>query len=270
MKKIVVTMMVAMMTTGFSLAGNVKVLKTEYMGADFNFQGAYVTVNVKLQASNVGSEECACFVLLKNGKWDGADMTIPKLSKLCKQMCVGEAELNPVSGAKTLDVPIAIALEREHMTGQDTSFYMKTFVVDFNKKAIIAQGEMIKFNPNTQEARDQMYSRAGEMAGSILGALFSGAGGSSNIPDGYKKCNECDGKGVYWLKDSDGLNDRQVNCRECRGKGYVEKDIWDMGEEQLHKTVKEGAKQVKGQQKKKQQSEDEDDGAGGLFDLFGF
>ena len=268
MKKVVFTMMLAMLAVGTSLSGNVKVLKTEYMGADFNFKGAYVTVNVKLQASDVASEECACFVLLKNEKWDGENITISKLSKLSKQMCVGEAELNPISSTRTLDIPIAITLEREHMTGQDTSFYMKTFVVDFKKKAIIAQGEMIKFNPNTKEARAQMYSRAGEIAGGLLGAFMSGGGGTS-IPEGCKKCPECDGKGVFWLKDSDGLNDRQVNCSNCRGKGYVEKDVWDMGEERLRKSVSNGAKQVKGQQKK-QQTESEDDGVGGLLDLFGF
>jgi hypothetical protein len=268
MKKLVVSLVAAMLTIGTCLAGNVKVLKTEYTGADYNLSGPLVTVNVKLQASNVASEECACFVLLKNDKWDDSNMTIPKLSKLCKQMCVGEAELSPVSSTKTIDVPIEIALERQHMTGKDTLFYMKTFVVDFTKEAIIAQGEMIKFSPNTEEARNQMYSRAGEMAGSLLGALFSGAGGGgSNIPEGYKKCNECDGKGVYWLRNSDGTNDRQVNCRECRGKGYVEKDIWDMGEDRLNKSISNDAKQMKGN-KKQQQTEDDD--AGGLFDLFGF
>lgn len=264
---------VALLFSFICWAGNVKVLNTEYKGAEFDLNGPFVKVNVKLQASNVSEEECACFVLVKNEKWNSENMTISQLSKLCKTMCVGEAELVPVSGNKTLDVAVNIPLEQKFMTGKDTAFYMKSFVVDFNKKAIIAQGNMIRFNPNTQEAREQMYGKTAELAGGILGALFSGGGGG-NIPEGSKKCSSCDGKGVVWLVGSDGTYDRQTNCSDCRGKGYVEKDFFDYGEERLHKSINEGAKQMKGaknqKQQKKQQSQEEDDGMGGLLDLFGF
>ena len=115
MKKQIITM-TALLMSGLSWAGNVKIVKTEYTGADFDFSGAYVTVNVKLQASNVAEGECGCFVLLKNERWDGENMTINKLSKLCDALCVGDAELEPVATSKIIDVPIDIMLERNRMT----------------------------------------------------------------------------------------------------------------------------------------------------------
>ncbi len=52
-------------------AGNVKVMKTKYVGADYDvMSGPYMTVNVKLLASHVASGECACFVLVNNEQWD--------------------------------------------------------------------------------------------------------------------------------------------------------------------------------------------------------
>ena len=56
MKKITVLMMVALMAAGMCLAGNVKVLKTEYAGMDVAEEGPYVTINVKMQVSNVKKE----------------------------------------------------------------------------------------------------------------------------------------------------------------------------------------------------------------------
>lgn len=255
MMKTIVLLFTVMLSANISWAGNVKVLKTEYTGADFNLNGAYVTVNVQLLASNVATEECACFVLVKNGLWDGKDMTITKLSKLCKTMCVGEAELEPVSVSKTLDIPIAIPLEREYMTGQDTVLYMKTFVVDFNKKAIVAQGEMIRFNPDTQETREQIYSRAGQIAGSLFGGLLSN---SRSDDSSYKTCPSCQGRG--YIQNPDHL------CSRCDGKGKVFKDIWDRGMDEYRESQKK-----QGSKNKKQQKEKEDSDIYGLFDsLFGF
>lgn len=263
--RIKVVIMMTMLSIGMGLAGNVKVVKTEYTGADFDFSGAYVTVNVKLQASNVAEGECGCFVLLKNERWDGENMTISKLSKLCDALCVGDAELEPVAASKTVDVPINIMLEQNRMTGNDTVLYMKTFVVDFNKKAIIAQGEMIRFNPDTQETRAQMIGKAAEIAGGLFGALLS-SGSDKNIPDGYKKCEACEGKGYE--------RGTSYKCEECNGKGYVEKDFWDYGEERLNKSISDDYDKLKsnGNNKNdKKSKEEQEDGLGNILDdLFGF
>lgn len=264
--RIKVVIMMTMLSIGMGLAGNVKIVKTEYTGADFDFSGAYVTVNVKLQASNVAEGECGCFVLLKNERWDGENMTISKLSKLCDALCVGDAELEPVAASKTVDVPISIMLEQSRMTGNDTVLYMKTFVVDFNKKAIIAQGEMIRFNPDTQETRAQMIGKAAEIAGGLFGALLS-SGSDKNIPDGYKKCEACEGKGYE--------RGTSYKCEECNGKGYVEKDFWDYGEERLHKSISDDYDKLKsnGNNNKnvKKSKNEEEDGFGNILDdLFGY
>lgn len=264
--RIKVVIMMTMLSIGMGLAGNVKVVKTEYTGADFDFSGAYVTVNVKLQASNVAEGECGCFVLLKNERWDGENMTISKLSKLCDALCVGDAELEPVAASKTVDVPINIMLEQNRMTGNDTVLYMKTFIVDFNKKAIIAQGEMIRFSPDTQETRAQMIGKAAEIAGGLFGALLS-SGSDKDIPDGYKKCEACEGKGYE--------RGTSFKCEDCNGKGYVEKDFWDYGEERLNKSISEDYDKLKNgdnnNKNDKKSKEEQEDGLGNILDdLFGF
>lgn len=264
--RIKVVIMMTMLSIGMGLAGNVKIVKTEYTGADFDFSGAYVTVNVKLQASNVAEGECGCFVLLKNERWDGENMTINKLSKLCDALCVGDAELEPVATSKIIDVPIDIMLERNRMTGNDTVLYMKTFIVDFNKKAIIAQGEMIRFSPDTQETRAQMIGKAAEIAGGLFGALLS-SGSDKDIPDGYKKCEACEGKGYE--------RGTSFKCENCNGKGYVEKDFWDYGEERLNKSISEDYDKLKNgdnnNKNDKKSKEEQEDGLGNILDdLFGF
>jgi hypothetical protein len=85
MKKIIAFMMVTLLTAGMCLAGNVKVLKTEYAGVDIDEDGPYVTINVQLQASNVKQEECSCIALLNNSKWNAENMTIAKLKTSAKQ-----------------------------------------------------------------------------------------------------------------------------------------------------------------------------------------
>ena len=266
--------MMFMLASSMCWAGNVKVMKTKYTGADYDLMsGPFMTVNVKLLASHVAKEECACFVLVNNEQWDGENMTIAKLSKLAKTMCIGEAELEAVAATKILEIPMSISLDQRRLTGKDTIFYMKTIVVDFTKKDIIAQSDLIPFNIDVQRTSEKMLGSVGEVAFGLFGGLMS-SGGGSNIPEGYKKCQECDGKGQVWLKDSDGLNDRKVDCSNCRGKGYVEKDIWDMGEDRLHNAIKEDAQELNGGNKTKKQpqkQEEDNDGFGGLLDgLFGF
>lgn len=277
MKKVLLLMAVLLLVC-VSWAGNVKVMKTKYAGADYDLMsGPFMTVNVKLLASHVAKEECACFVLVNNEQWDGDNMTISKLSKLAKTMCIGEAELEAVAATKILEIPMSISLDQRRLTGKDTIFYMKTVVVDFTKKEIIAQSDMIPFNIDVQRTSEKMLGSVGEVAFGLFGGLMS-SGGGSNIPEGYKKCQDCDGKGQVWLKDSDGLNDRKVDCSNCRGKGYVEKDIWDYGEEKLHQSISEDYDKVKNNGKSnknakttKKSKEEVDDGFGGLFDgLFGF
>lgn len=265
-----------MLSAGMSWAGNVKILKTKYAGADYDLMsGPYMTVNVKLLASHVEPEECACFVLVNNEQWDGENMTIPKLSKLTKTMCFGEAEVDAVTDSKILEIPMSIVMDQKRLTGRDTTFYMKTFVVDFNKGNIIAQSDMISFNIDAQRASAQMLESVGSIGLGLFGGLLS-SGGGKDIPEGYKKCDDCNGEGQVRVYNSDGTLDYKKDCETCRGKGYAEKDFWDYGEERLHESIKEDARKVNGgnkntKQKQQQQREENVDGFGGLLEgLLGF
>ena len=175
------------MSASVGLAGNVKVMKTKYVGADYDLMsGPYMTVNVKLLASHVASGECACFVLVNNEEWDGENMTISKLSKLAKTMCVGEAELETVAASKILEIPMSISLDQQRLTGRDTVFYMKTVVVDFTKKDVIAQSDMISFNIDAQRTSEQMMESVGSTGlGLFMGLLSS----DSEKDENYKWMN---------------------------------------------------------------------------------
>ena len=121
---ILLAMMLPMLMTAQAkqqASNNVKVLKTEYTGMDVDEEGPYITVNVKMQVSNVKKEQIACFALLNNGKWDGDNMTIEELVSLTEMMCEGEIELDPVTGTKTVTVPVDVVLDPKLLTGSEKS-----------------------------------------------------------------------------------------------------------------------------------------------------
>lgn len=261
MKKIV-SMMMFMLASSTCWAGNVKVMRTKYAGADYDLMsGPFMTVNVKLLASHVAKEECACFVLVNNEQWDGENMTIAKLSKLAKTMCIGEAELEAVAATKILEIPMSISLDQKRLTGKDTIFYMKTIVVDFTKKEIIAQSDMIPFNIDVQRTSEKMLGSVGEVAFGLFGGLMSS---DSKSDKNYKTCPECQGRG--YIQNLDDL------CSKCQGKGKVFKDLWDHSMDEYRESQKEKAQKQKGSgNKQKEQQTDDDEGLGDLLDgLFGF
>ena len=131
-------------------SNKVKVLKTEYAGMDIDQDGAYVTVNVQMQVSNIKKEEVACFALLNNSKWDGENMTVKELDELGETMCGADVDLTPVTGTKTITVPIDVFLNAQRLTGKENSFYFKTFVVDLKKEAIIAQSPKSRWPRNSK------------------------------------------------------------------------------------------------------------------------
>lgn len=272
MKKIVL-LMVVMLSAGMSLAGNVKVMSTKYKGADYDLaSGPYMIVNVKLFASHVASEEYACYVLVNNEQWDGENMTIPKLSKLIKTMCFGEAKVEAVTASKILEMPMSIVMDKNRLTGRDTVFYMKTVVVDFTQKAIISQSDMIKLNIDAQRASEQMMESVGAVGFGLFGGLMSGGGsgsssGGKTCPScgGSGLCKRCNGTGVYYDSKCSQCGGGEGKCNRCGGSGSIAKDLWDHGMDEYKES------QRKKDQNKKQQSEDEDSGLGGLFDgLLGF
>ena len=204
----VVSLVMFLFAANLCMAGNVKVMKTKYVGADYDvMSGPYMTVNVKLLASHVASGECACFVLVNNEQWDGENMTISKLSKLAKTMCVGEAELETVAATKILEIPMSISLDQQRLTGRDTVFYMKTVVVDFTKKEVIAQSDMIRFNIDAQRTSAQMMESVGSAGlGLFMGLLSS----DSEKDENYKECPTCHGR--RYIQNPDDL------CSTCDGK----------------------------------------------------
>lgn len=268
MKKIVFLLMIVL-SANAGWAGNVKVMKTKYAGADYDLMsGPYMTVNVRLLASHVAPEECACFVLVNNNRWDGENLTISKLSKLTKTMCFGEAELEAVPATKILEIPMSIILDQKRLTGRDTIFYMKTVVVDFTKKDIIAQSDMIRFNIDAQRTSEKMLESVGSVAGGLLGGFFGNGGGSSR---GVKTCTSCGGTGVCHICKGTGVFYGKCStcggnkyCIQCGGSGEESKDLLELMQESREDN------QTKGKGQKKQQ-QSEDDGFGSLLeDLFGF
>lgn len=263
MMRKLIFIMVVMLSANLCLAGNVKVMKTKYVGADYDvMSGPYMTVNVKLLASHVAAEECACFVLVNNEQWDGENMTISKLSKLAKTMCIGEAELDAVSASKILEIPMSISLDQQRLTGRDTVFYMKTVVVDFTKKDVIAQSDMISFSIDAQRTSEQMLGSVGSAGlGLFMGLLSS----DSEKDENCKECPSCHGR--KYIQNPDDL------CSTCEGKGKVFKDLWDRGMDEYRDAQKrkaQGQNGSRGKVKQKQQ-QSEDDGLDGLLDgLFGF
>ncbi len=259
----VVSLVMFLFAANLCMAGNVKVMKTKYVGADYDLMsGPYMTVNVKLLASHVASGECACFVLVNNEQWDGENMTISKLSKLAKTMCVGEAELETVAATKILEIPMSISLDQQRLTGRDTVFYMKTVVVDFTKKDVIAQSDMISFNIDAQRTSAQMMESVGSAGlGLFMGLLSS----DSEKDENYKECPTCHGR--RYIQNPDDL------CSTCDGKGKVYKDLWDRGMDEYRDAQKRKAQEQNGSRGKvkQKQQQSEDDGLDGLLDgLFGF
>ena len=204
-------------------SNNVKVLNTEYAGMDVDEEGPYITVNVKMQVSNVKKEQIACFALLNNSKWDGENMTIEELVSLTEMMCEGEIELDPVTGTKTITVPVDVLLDPKLLTGKEKTFYLKTFVVDLKKEAIIAQSPMINFAPNPKESmakkQQAINSQVMKMATKNLGPQKGGQtkGETKKVT---VSCPECSGSGKTFRYD---LN-RQVDCDRCGGDGKITKD----------------------------------------------
>ena len=216
---ILLAMMLPMLMTAQAkqqASNNVKVLKTEYAGMDVDEEGPYITVNVKMQVSNVKKEQIACFALLNNGKWDGDNMTIEELVSLTEMMCEGEIELDPVTGTKTVTVPVDVVLDPKLLTGSEKSFYLKTFVVDLKKEAIIGQGAMINFVPNPKEsmAKKQQAINAEVIKGTTRNLGPKKGGQASGQTKQVKvSCSSCAGSG-YVLRGKD-----YVRCSECGGSG---------------------------------------------------
>lgn len=253
--------MIIILSASVGLAGNVKVMKTKYVGADYDvMSGPFMTVNVKLFASHVAAGECACFVLVNNERWNGEDMTISKLSKLAKTMCIGEAEVETVAASKIVEIPMSIPLDQKRLTGNDTVFYMKTVVVDFTKEDIIAQSDMISFNIDAQRTSEQMLGSVGSVGIGLFGALM---GSDPDKDENYKTCGECQGSG--YIRNPDDL------CTRCEGKGKVYKDLWDRGMDEYRESQKKNAQKQKGNGRSQKQQQSDDEGFGDLFDgLFGF
>jgi hypothetical protein len=212
MKKRILSLMVAMLTAGISLAGNVKVLATEFSTMDICAEGAYFTINVKMQASNVRKEECGIIVLMTNHPWDGDKMTIEELGDLCEMMCEGEATLAPVGASKTLNVPIDVLLEPQFLKGNEKTFYLKAFVVDMNKNVILSEGQMINFQPDTKAVMAQKKKQDKALGFSILKEMNDRQmSGDSHIGDVEKTCSYCSGSG----------RSGQGTCTYCGGSGKV-------------------------------------------------
>lgn len=197
-------------------ASSVKVLKTEYAGMDIDQDGAYVTVNVQMQVSNIKKEEVACFALLNNSKWDGENMTVEELDELGEIMCGADVDLTPVTGTKTITMPIDVFLNAKRLTGKEKTFYLKTFVVDLKKEAIIAQSPMISFVPNPKEsmAKKQQAINAEVIKGATRNLGPQKGGQASGQTKQVKvSCSSCAGSG-YVLRGKD-----YVTCSECGGSG---------------------------------------------------
>ena len=217
---ILLAMMLPMLMTAQAkqqASNNVKVLKTEYAGMDVDEEGPYITVNVKMQVSNVKKEQITCFALLNNGKWDGDNMTIEELVSLTEMMCEGEIELDPVTGTKTVTVPVDVVLDPKLLTGSEKSFYLKTFVVDLKKEAIIGQGAMINFVPNPKESmakkqqaiNAEVIRRATQGMGPNKGSSSSGEAKTETVK---VNCSLCGGTGKVQGYGS-------PVCYECNGTG---------------------------------------------------
>ena len=213
-------------------ASSVKVLKTEYAGMDIDQDGAYVTVNVQMQVSNIKKEEVACFALLNNSKWDGENMTVEELDELGEVMCGADVDLTPVTGTKTITVPIDVFLNAQRLTGKENSFYFKTFVVDLKKEAIITQSPMINFVPNPKEsmAKKQQAINAEVIKGATrnLGPKKGGQtqGETKKVT---VSCPQCSGSGKTFRYD---LN-RQVDCDRCGGDGKITKNQKAAGDQNV-------------------------------------
>lgn len=232
---ILLAMMLPMLMTAQAkqqASNNVKVLKTEYAGMDVDEEGPYITVNVKMQVSNVKKEQIACFALLNNGKWDAENMTIAKLANLSQTMCEGDTDLDPVTGTKTITVPVYVPLDATLLTGTEKTFFLKTYVVDMNKKAIIAQGAMINFAPNPKESmakkQQDINSQVMKMATKNLGPQKGGQtkGETKKVT---VSCPECSGSGKTFRYD---LN-RYVDCNRCDGDGKITKNQKAAGDQNV-------------------------------------
>lgn len=219
----------AILMTGVCQAGPVKVLKTEYAGLDIDQDGAYVTVNVKLQVTNIGEEQCSCVALLNNRFWDGDNMTIDELAELSQMICEGDVDLNAVSGSKIVTVQIDVPLDANSLTGDGKTFYLKAFVVDFDKNAVVAEGQMINFVPNPQDAmakkQQDINQQVIKMATQNMGP--SQGDSTSKTTQVKVSCSVCGGTGKSW--DVNG----QITCRYCDGKGYTTKTKKVSGEQNV-------------------------------------
>mgnify|MGYP007101837488 CR=1 FL=1 len=213
-------------------AGNVKIVNTQPAGVDFDFNGMTVAVDVQLQMSNIGTDECGLLVLVKNERWNDANLTFKQLGDLCEKMCVGDAELDGAGTSTTTSVPIVVPIERQFMTGKTDTMYMKAYVVNIKQKTIMAKGELVKYHPDTEQTRQQMVGKATNIAAGIAGSLMSSmSSGGRSIPDGYKACSSCSGTGKCSSCGGRGNDCSSCNhgeCRTCNGKGYVGKDMMEL------------------------------------------
>jgi hypothetical protein len=266
MKRIPYFLITTLLFACISMMGaNVKVLKLQPQGVDFDLQGMYVTVKVQLQLSNVGDEECGCLVLMNNGKWNDQNLTFESLIDKVETMCAGDTLLNATKGPVTATFPMEVPIEREYMTGKDSALYFKAYIVDVKQQRIIAQGQMVRYVPDQQAMKQQMIKSAANIAGGMLGAIFGAGSGSSSKKDDV--CPDCKGDGKCATCRGTKIDTGQLctrcsvegNCLKCGGTGHVGKNFM-----QMLVTPDDSEKQQKNTKKEQNST------GNPLLDLFGF
>ena len=192
-------------------AGNVKIIKTEAQSIQCDLEGMYVLANVQIQLTDIDEGECACFLFMNNGKWEHSNLTPMDLSELSEKICVGNSFLPETHSSSIEDIEIEVPFAKEYLTGNDSAFYLKAYVVSKKTKSIVAEGEMIRYMPDMATTRSEMMESALDFATSIFGAILGagGSGDSKQIPEGSTQCFKCGGSG---------------QCQTCNGSGWVGDD----------------------------------------------
>lgn len=250
-------------------AAEVKVLKTTPGELSSDMQGMYANVELQLQVSNVGEEECVCVMLLNNGKWKDDGMTMQRLVDMAEGMCFGDAPIDATNGTTTVTLPVVIPIEKQYMTGNDSALYVKAYIMNVRQKTIVTQGQMVKFVPDRNAMKQQMMQAASGFALDIVGNMLSSSG-SKALPEGTKTCPKCQGDGICHKcrripEEMKNCSCSYGTCMECGGKGYVNKDMFEL---MLESDGDDSKKQQNG---KKGKVKEKDAPAGSsLLDFFGF
>lgn len=219
-----------MMTMVGIVQGQVaKVIKTEVKGIDWGFDGMSVNVNVKMQLANVRNEECVCLLLLNNARWNEANMTFEKLRTLNESLCFGGVELPAINASTMKTFGVDVLLEKEYLTGEGSSLYLKAYVLNKRTQKILAEGQTIKYDPDVSALRKEAMGSAIDFATSIFGAILGGGSSTKDIPEGCSVCSYCRGDGKCSTCSGTGKTSSGVcsscggneYCKFCGGKGYT-------------------------------------------------